>query len=223
MLNKPLKSLLLATSSAALLTACGDSKPLQSWTQEAGSFIDEGSFGNPTMNNTQIHSGEKSYVIDLARRFASEIPSTVNFEFNSAVLDAQSRTVLRQQADWIRQFPEVRFRVYGHTDLVGSNAYNKRLGLRRAQAVVAFLATQGISRSRLEAMVSHGETQPLIVTEGRERRNRRTVTEVSGFVQGHPTVLNGKYAAIIFRDYVGSAIQAPTGSQTALSDVSSGG
>jgi len=64
---------------------------------------------------------------------------------------------------------------------------------------------QGISRSRLQALVSYGETQPLVVTQDQERRNRRTVTEVSGFVQNHPAVLNGKYAAVIFREYVESA------------------
>src|SRR5690606_16347783 len=104
-----------------------------------------------------------------------------------------------------RQFPEVRFRVYGHTDLVGSNAYNKSLGLRRANAVVAFLSSQGISRSRLEAVVSHGETQPLVFTQNEERRNRRTVTEVSGFVEKNPLILNGKYAEVIFREYIRSA------------------
>ena len=72
-----------------------------------------------------------------------------------------------------------------------------------------YLTTRGISRSRLEAVASFGETQPLIVTQGRERRNRRTVTEVSGFVKSHPTVLDGKYAQIIYRDYVASG-QAET-------------
>ena len=99
----------------------------------------------------------------------------------------------------------MRFRVYGHTDAVGSAGYNKRLGLARARAVVSFLTTQGIERSRLEAVASFGETQPLIVTQGRERRNRRTVTEVTGFVRNHPNVLDGKYAQIVYRDYVDSA------------------
>jgi len=149
----------------------------------------------------------------LSNRFASEVPSTVNFAFNSAVLDASAQAALRKQANWIRQFPEVRFRVFGHTDLVGSNAYNKRLGLRRARAVVRFLSTQGISSKRLEAVSSLGETQPLVVTANQERRNRRTVTEVSGFVQNHPTVLNGKYAKVIFRDYVESARPRPPAAQ----------
>jgi len=137
------------------------------------------------------------------------VQSTINFEFNSYMLDETARATLRQQAAWIRQFPEVRFRVYGHTDLVGSARYNRQLGLRRAEAAVLYLASQGIGRDRLEAVVSQGETQPLIVTEGRERQNRRTVTEVSGFVANNPMVLNGRYAEIIFRDYVESAV-APT-------------
>lgn len=117
---------------------------------------------------------------------------------------------MRQQAGWIRQFPEIRFRVYGHTDAVGSNRANKSLGLRRANAIVNYLATQGISKSRLEAVVSFGETQPIVVTDGRERRNRRTVTEVSGFVKRHPTVMDGKYAQIIYRDYVISSVSPST-------------
>lgn len=192
--------ILTVIASMAVLTNCS---------QQAGSFIDEGGFGNPTMNNMLIQTGQKSYAVDLSKRFASEVPSTVNFAFNSARLDDSARAALAKQAHWIRQFPEVRFRVYGHTDLVGGNAFNKRLGLRRARAVVNYLTSQGISRSRLEAMTSFGETRPVVVTAQQERRNRRTVTEVSGFVQKHPMVLNGKYAQIIFREYVKSAVEAP--------------
>ncbi|RUS63354.1 OmpA family protein [Pseudorhodobacter sp. E13] len=161
-----------------------------------------GHFGNATMNNTMLHSGEKDYTIELGKRFATEVPSTITFAFNSAALDGNAIAVLRQQADWIKTFPEVRFRVYGHTDLVGSQGYNKALGLRRAKAVVAYFASQGISRNRLEALASFGETRPVVQTSDPEERNRRTVTEVSGFVKNHPAVLNGKYAAVVHREYL---------------------
>ena len=206
------KTAALAAAGFLALAACtdnpfGDGAPFDSWTGEAGSFLDEGQFGNPTMQNTQAMIGSESFIINLNNRFSSEVPTTVNFAFDSAVLDAEAQAILRRQADWIRQFPEVRFRVYGHTDLVGTEAYNKRLGLRRARAVVNYLVGQGISRSRLEAVVSFGESQPLIVTQNRERRNRRTVTEVSGLVRKHPALLNGKYADLIFREYVASATE----------------
>jgi outer membrane protein OmpA-like peptidoglycan-associated protein len=190
-----------------LLSGCAQGK--NPFAHEAGSLIDTGDFGNATMLNHQFMTGEKRYVYDLSQRFASEVMTTVNFAFNSAQLDVGARDTLREQARWIRQFPEVRFRVYGHTDKVGGDRYNRALGMRRARAVVHFLSQQGISKSRLEAVVSFGETQPLIVTEGRERRNRRTVTEVSGFVEENPTVLDGNYAAIVYRGYLKSA-EVPT-------------
>ena len=204
MKNKHITAALAGVSLIALSACSSD------WVSEAGSEVDQGAFGNATMNNILVQTGAEGYMLDLAQRFAEQVPTTVNFEFDRAVLDETARQALRQQADWIRQFPEVRFRVYGHTDLVGSEAYNKRLGKRRADAVVNYLATQGIDRSRLEAVVSFGKTQPIIVTNDPERRNRRTVTEVSGFVQSHPTVLDGKYAQVIYREYVESAT-SPTG------------
>ena len=206
-----MKIIYTSALAAALLAGCtSTTEDFPEMQDEAGAVIDSGTFGNATMNNVQVQSGDqRDYTINLARRFAAEVNSTVNFAFNSTVLDAEARETLVRQADWIRQFPEVRFRVYGHTDLVGSQAYNRSLGLRRAQAVVAFLTSQGIDRSRLEAVASFGETRPVVETEDRERRNRRTVTEVSGFVENHPMLLNGKYANVIFREYVESATYVP--------------
>lgn len=196
---------------AAAAASCTEGPVGGQFLNEAGAgTLHDGQFGQATMNNTLVMTGAADYRISLARRFDSEVPSMVTFAFNSTALNEEARATLRAQAHWIKQFPEVRFRVYGHTDLVGSQSYNRRLGLRRAQAVVLYLQSQGVGRERLEAVVSHGETQPLIVTEGRERRNRRTVTEVSGFVRNHPMVLNGKYAEVIFREYVSSAIPAST-------------
>ena len=201
-----MKRLLIAGAVLLFVGACDVQDPTRgTFTSEAGLALSDGGFGNATMNNTLVQTGDSTYRINLAQRFASEVPTTINFAFNSYQLDDQARAVLRRQAAWINQFPEVRFTVYGHTDLVGSAAYNQQLGLRRAEAAVLYLTSQGVSRSRLDAVVSHGKTRPLIPTPGPERQNRRTVTEVSGFVQSHPTVMNGHYAEIIFREYVESA------------------
>ncbi|WP_170404168.1 OmpA family protein [Ruegeria arenilitoris] len=174
-------------------------------TREAGYEVDQGAFGNATLNNIQVMNGELTYAQILGQRFAAEVPTQINFAFDSAQLDATAQRVLLRQASWIKQFPEARFRVYGHTDAVGSTAYNKALGQRRADAAVAFLTRQGISRSRLEAVVSFGKSRPLIDTPDRDRRNRRTVTEVSGFVDRNPLILDGKYAEVIYREYIEGA------------------
>ncbi|MBE0552480.1 MAG: OmpA family protein [Rhodobacteraceae bacterium] len=196
-----LRAILISAVAATALTACTDSD----FFREAGSQVDEGGFGNATMNNTLVMNGTLDPTVALGNRFATEVQTTITFAFNSSTLTEESKAVLRQQAGWIRQFPEVRFRVYGHTDLVGSAAYNQALGMRRAQAAVAYLVSQGIGSARLEAVVSYGKTRPVIQTPGPEQRNRRTVTEVVGFMKNHPMVLNGKYAEIIMREYVESA------------------
>ncbi|MCH2163829.1 MAG: OmpA family protein [Marinovum sp.] len=204
----------------AAMSACGQSSETHfAFKREAGALIDTSSFGAANRSNMAYMTGEQQWTYDLSQRFSSEVMTTVNFAFNSAILDGGARDTLREQARWIRQFPEVRFRVYGHTDKVGSDRYNKSLGLQRAHAVVNYLNSQGISRSRLEAVVSFGERQPLIVTEGRERRNRRTVTEVSGFVPGHTNVLDGNYAQVVYREYVRSAEPASGLSSDAASSV----
>jgi len=170
------------------------------------------------MNNTLAQTNAAEYRINLQRRFEAEVNAMVTFPFNSAAIDGTAQAILIEQANWINQFPEVRFKVFGHTDLVGSASYNQRLGQQRANAVVNFLVGQGVSRSRLEAVVSFGEQRPLIVTEGRERQNRRTVTEVTGFVENHPTLLNGKYAEVIFREYVQSAQPQTGATATTVTD-----
>jgi peptidoglycan-associated lipoprotein len=215
----PLKIAFSGIGLVALLGCGPSSDPVYTqFYREAGALTDTGHFGNATLNNRLVMTGERQYTFDLANRFASEVNSTVTFAFNSTQLDGNAQAILRQQANWIRQFPEIRFRVYGHTDAVGSNSSNRKLGQRRANAVVQYLSTLGISRSRLEAVVSFGETQPLIVTQGRERRNRRTVTEVNGFVSRHPTVMDGKYAQIIYRDYVASGVAPSQLTETALGE-----
>lgn len=188
------------------LTACGPS-----FDREAGIGIDEGGFGNPTMHNTLLQSGEISLAEVMTRRFHAEVPSMVNFAFDSAALDGEARSILKLQADWMKQFPELRYKVYGHTDTVGSEAYNMRLGQRRADAVAHQLVQFGVPRSSILAVVSRGETQPLIAVEGYEPANRRTVTEIVGVVR-RAQRLDGEYAHIVHREYVNSAANA--GSQT---------
>jgi peptidoglycan-associated lipoprotein len=215
-------SILAATSILALMSGCTKFQEILTPYGEAGKAPAYDQFGVTTAHNIGVHNGTIEWTQALAERFNNAVNDTINFEFNSAQLDAEARAILDEQAGFIRKFPEVRFRVYGHTDLVGSAAYNKRLGLRRAQAVVAYFATKGISRSRLEAVASYGETRPLVDTQNRERRNRRTVTEVSGFVEDAPLILDGEYAEIVWREYVGSATADP-GAGGAVEPSGSGG
>lgn len=204
------RAVLATLGSTLALSACGS--VLVDTGRPLGAHLDEnGTFGQPTRNNIGVHNGDIQWAAILGERFANTVPTTINFAFNSADLDAEARSILTQQATFIRNFPEVRFSVYGHTDAVGSNGYNQRLGRRRARAAVNFLVSQGINRHRLQALVSLGETQPVVATDGEERRNRRTVTEVTGFLENDPLVLDGRYAEIIYRSYREGAVTSGGG------------
>jgi len=162
-------------------------------------------FGGASATNlvTQAAYLDGGLLAQLQAQFRAAAPDMINFAFDSAQLDAEARSILDQQAAWIAANPRIRFRVYGHTDLVGSAAYNQNLGLRRARAAVDYLVARGAPRSRLEAVASFGETRPLINTQDRERLNRRTVTEVIGIHRGALVGddLDGKVAAGLYQDY----------------------
>ncbi|MEO0990657.1 MAG: OmpA family protein [Pseudomonadota bacterium] len=103
---------------------------------------------------------------------------TVNFDFDSDQLDAEARAELSEIAQRIRATnsykPTV---VVGHTDAVGTNAYNDGLGLRRARAVANELVGLGVPVDRIGTVESRGERELLVVVTTPERQNRRaTVT-----------------------------------------------
>lgn len=154
--------------------------------------------------NAQIAYGDPaSRIRALNESFRAAAPDTVTFEFDSASVDSAAHAALHKQAAWLKEHPFVRMTVVGHADKVGSDGYNNRLGLRRARAVVAVLARHGISRSRLDAVESRGESEPVVDTEERERRNRRSVTSVAGFERHYVgDGMDGVVAERLYRTYV---------------------
>lgn len=198
------------------LTACSSDDAVFSFMGgEIGSDLDsKGIYGVATANNVAVQSASaEEILINLTLKFANEVPARINFEFNKYDLDAEARAALDQQAVWIMAHPKIKFRVYGHTDKVGSDAYNQRLGQRRANAAVNYLISKGVDRNKVEAVASFGETRPVVLTEAPNRENRRTVTEVSGFFRKDGGELDGKYAAKIYGEYTRTTSDAPnTGS-----------
>jgi len=194
-----MKSIFLAaTSSLALLTGCTG--------VTTGTLNNQGAFGQAAVENefVQIAYATPERVRDLAQAFANTVPTMVNFEFNQSTIDAESARIIARQAEFIKRFPNVRFTVVGHTDLVGSAGYNQALGLRRARTVMRQLIANGVDRKQVNAVASRGEREPLVTTPSPERLNRRAITTVSGFTQGFVGAgLDGKRALIVYNEYVG--------------------
>lgn len=100
--------------------------------------------------------------------------SDVLFEFNSSDLTAEAREVLTQISGRLTDASLVMVKVAGHTDSVGSDAYNQSLSERRARSVADFLATQGVPAEKLQ-VEGYGESQPVAdngTDEGRAKNRR---------------------------------------------------
>ena len=103
----------------------------------------------------------------------------VTFEYNSAQLSAESRTILGGIGDNLKKYPRLRIELQGHTDNVGGDAYNLALSRRRAESVRDYLIERGVVADRLAAR-GYGEAQPIESndTEAGRARNRRVVMHV---------------------------------------------
>ncbi|MDP2310653.1 MAG: OmpA family protein [Pseudomonadota bacterium] len=107
------------------------------------------------------------------RAFTGTIDGIV-FVLDSAEILPQSEPVLDAAAAVLREYPDVRVLVLGHTDAIADDAYNLALSRARAEAVVGWLGAHGVDPARLTAD-GLGETRPVDTneTEAGRARNRR--------------------------------------------------
>jgi outer membrane protein OmpA-like peptidoglycan-associated protein len=100
------------------------------------------------------------------------------FDFDSDVVRADARTNLRNLAASLDKYPGSELLIAGHTDSVGSDSYNLALSQRRSEAAVAYLAEQGVSRSRMTSR-GLGETEPVAPNENEAGRSKNRRVEVA--------------------------------------------
>jgi outer membrane protein OmpA-like peptidoglycan-associated protein len=103
------------------------------------------------------------------------ILQAVEFDFDKAVVKADSLPLLREVANNLLAYEEVKqVEVQGHTDSKGSDSYNKKLAQARVDAVVAILVENGVQKERLSA-VGYGEACPIAdnTSESGRASNRR--------------------------------------------------
>lgn len=106
----------------------------------------------------------------------------VHFEFDSAKLTAADEIKLDMIVMRLKkEAPSAKLRVTGHTDSVGSDAYNKKLSDRRAHSVVEYLISNGIPRSSFVSVQGAGESQPVADNKTADGRamNRRVEIQIN--------------------------------------------
>jgi outer membrane protein OmpA-like peptidoglycan-associated protein len=110
-----------------------------------------------------------------------DIKQQVHFATAKFRVLPDSFPLLNQVVQVLRDFEKMRISIEGHTDIVGTEAANMRLSQRRAEAVLDYLISKGISPERLEA-VGYGPTKPVASnkTASGRARNRRTEFRIVG-------------------------------------------
>ncbi len=93
---------------------------------------------------------------------------------------SESLSILDQAVDTLKRYPNIHVEVDGHTDSVGTDAYNQKLSERRAKIVYDYLTSHGVSASRLDGPKGFGESKPIDTNDTKEgrQRNRRTELQV---------------------------------------------
>ena len=103
------------------------------------------------------------------------------FDFDKAVLKPEGKAKLDDLVGKVKGINLEVIIAVGHTDSVGTDAYNQKLSIKRSEAVKAYLVTKGIEKSRVYTE-GKGEKQPVAdnkTGEGRSK-NRRVEIEVVG-------------------------------------------
>jgi OOP family OmpA-OmpF porin len=120
--------------------------------------------------NTPAGDTVDKYGCSLVSRLA------VYFDFDSAELRPESITELERVVKFMNDIPTVTALIEGHTDSIGTEAYNLALSDRRAKSVYDYLASRGVNPSRLQAL-GKGETEPVAdnATEAGRQLNRRVM------------------------------------------------
>jgi len=106
---------------------------------------------------------------------------TVYFDYNKYDLKEESRRVLLDNAEYLKQNPKLQLLLEGHCDERGTEQYNQGLGENRSLAVREYLIQLGIPAQRIQ-MISYGELMPSVEghNESAWRWNRRAEYKVAG-------------------------------------------
>lgn len=86
--------------------------------------------------------------------------STVFFEFDSSTLTATAKSVLEQNAQFLKATQKVDIQIEGHCDERGGHQYNLALGERRARSVKDYLTALGVNANRI-TVISYGKEKPV--------------------------------------------------------------
>lgn len=160
--------LLAVLLGVGVLSACQDPAPEPRGIDEAG--LNRSGQTDPNINRGILPGGSSDHA------WLSTVGDRVFFDVDKSVVRAEGRDLLARWAAYLKQNPNDRLVIEGHSDERGTREYNLALGDRRANAVKDILIVNGIPAARLKT-VSYGKERPAMVgsDDVSYAQNRRAV------------------------------------------------
>ena len=134
------------------------------------------------LNMTQEKGVELDFSLESVVKNASVDLQNIFFKTAKYSLKEKSQTELKQVATYMKENPNLKVEISGHTDNVGDEQFNFELSMKRAKSVVDFLIKQGVSKESLR-YIGHGQTKHIDTNETKEGRqkNRRIEFKILSF------------------------------------------
>ena len=127
----------------------------------------------PDVAGTVANNGCPEVTVEVLEEINVQVRSVL-FDLNKATIRQESNDALNQVAETMKEYPNTRFLIEGHTDSSGSDKYNMDLSEKRAASVREYLTSQGIPATRLSSQ-GFGEERPVAsnATAAGRQKNRR--------------------------------------------------
>ena len=108
----------------------------------------------------------------------------VEFDFNKAIIKPGYDKDINDLAKVMKDYPDLKVVIEGHTDNIGTAEYNKKLSQERADAVKKYLVEKGIDANRIKAQ-GFGDERPIASndTEEGRQKNRRVEAAVDYIIE----------------------------------------
>jgi len=113
----------------------------------------------------------EDFIVNVGRR--------IYFDESSAEINDTAKVTLQKQADWLARYSRYKIKIEGFADDRGSPDHNRALGLRRADAARAYLASLGVAAGRMRTKTFGAEKERLVhdcSDASCKAQNRRVVT-----------------------------------------------
>lgn len=176
--NRPANGVLIgATTGAVLGTIVGDNRQSALIGGVLGGVVGGAIGENMARQERELNqqlAGSGARVTNTGSQLRVILPESVTFPTGSAVVNTGFRPALHEVARSLRAHPNSTVRVVGHTDNVGSRAYNQQLSVDRALAVAHVLISEGVPASRI-TYSGRGFAEPITsnATANGRAQNRR--------------------------------------------------